>query len=109
MSFSLFNAAPQLAGFNRGKWAQMEGDIENIIAKSKRDVVIITGVIYDPTNIRFMGKSRIPIPQSFFKILFMNGKIQCWVGSNINGLIVKITLKDLNELFKKNKMKLVIE
>jgi DNA/RNA endonuclease G (NUC1) len=108
-SFSLFNAAPQLAGFNRGKWVQLERDIENIIAKSKRDVVIITGVIYDPTNIRFMGKSRIPIPQSFFKILFMNGKIQCWVGSNINGLIVKITLKDLNELFKKNKMKLVIE
>jgi DNA/RNA endonuclease G (NUC1) len=108
-SFSLFNAAPQLAGFNRGKWAQLEGDVEDIIAKNKQDVVIITGVIYDPTNIRFMGKSRIPIPSAFFKVLFMNGKTQCWVGSNINGLIVTITLKDLNELFKKNKMNLTIK
>ena len=108
-SFSLFNAAPQLAGFNRGKWAQMEGDIENIIAKSKQNVVIITGVIYNPNNIRFMGKSRIPIPESFFKILFINGSTQCWIGSNINGLIVNITLKNLNELFKMNKMNLTIQ
>jgi hypothetical protein len=56
-----------------------------------------------------MGKSRIPIPSAFFKVLFMNGKTQCWVGSNINGLIVTITLKDLNELFKKNKMNLTIQ
>jgi len=87
----------------------MEGDVENIIAKSKQDVVIITGVIYDPNNIRFMGKSRIPIPSAFFKVLFINGTTQCWVGSNINGLIVTITLKDLNELFKKNKMNLTIQ
>jgi DNA/RNA endonuclease G (NUC1) len=108
-SFSLFNAAPQLAGFNRGKWAQMEGDVEDIIAKSKQDVVIITGVIYDPNNIRFMGKSRIPIPSAFFKVLFINGTTQCWIGSNINGLISLITLKELNELFVLNKMKLIIE
>jgi len=107
-SFSLFNAAPQLAGFNRGKWAQMESDVENIIAKSKQDVVIITGVIYDPTNIRFMGKSRIPIPNSFFKVLFINGTTKCWVGSNINGMISVITLTDLNGLFKLNKMNLKI-
>jgi len=109
LSFSLFNAAPQLAAFNRGKWAQMEGDVEDIIAKSKQDAVIITGVIYDPTNIKFMGKSRIPIPQSFFKVLFLNGTSRCWIGSNINGLIVTVTLKDLNELFKRNKMNLVIQ
>jgi DNA/RNA endonuclease G (NUC1) len=108
-SFSLFNAAPQLAGFNRGKWAQMEWDVEAIIENSKRDVVIITGVIYNPKNIRFIGKSRIPIPESFFKVLFVNGSTQCWIGSNINGLIVNITLKNLNELFKMNKMDLIIK
>lgn len=108
-SFSLFNAAPQLAGFNRGKWAQMEGDVEAIIANSKRDVVIITGVIYNPKNIRFMGKSRIPIPESFFKVLFINGSTQCWIGSNINGLITVTTLADLNNMFKLNKMSLNIK
>jgi DNA/RNA endonuclease G (NUC1) len=108
-SFSLFNAAPQVAAFNRGKWAQLEGDVEDLISKSKQDVVIITGVIYDYKNIKFMGNSRIPIPNSFFKILFINGTTKCWVGSNINGMISVITLTDLNELFKLNKMNLTIK
>jgi DNA/RNA endonuclease G (NUC1) len=108
-SFSLFNAAPQVAGFNRGKWAQMEGDVEDLVAKTKKDVVIITGVIYDYKNIKFMGNSRIPIPNSFFKVLFINGTTKCWVGSNINGMISLITLTDLNGLFKLNKMNLTIK
>lgn len=108
-SFSLFNAAPQLAGFNRGVWSQMEGSVEDIIAKEKKDVVIFTGVIYDPKNIKLMGKSKIPIPTSFFKVLFINGVTQCWIGSNLNGLIISITLKDLNNIFILNKMNLKIK
>jgi DNA/RNA endonuclease G (NUC1) len=108
-SFSLFNAAPQLAGFNRGKWAQLEGDVEDIISKLRQDVVIITGVIYDPKNKKFMGKSKVPIPSAYFKILFINGDTVCWIGSNINGEVTLITLEELNELFVLNKMKLVIE
>jgi DNA/RNA endonuclease G (NUC1) len=108
-SFSLFNAAPQLAGFNRGVWAQMEGEVENIIANTKKDAVIITGVIYNSKNIKFMGKSRIPIPSSFFKVLFINHTTQCWIGSNLNGLNISITLKDLNNIFKNNKMNLNIK
>lgn len=108
-SFSLFNAAPQLAGFNRGKWAQLEGDVEDIISKLRQDVVIITGVIYDPKNKKFMGKSKVPIPSAYFKILFINGDTICWIGSNINGEVTLITLEELNELFVLNKMKLVIE
>ena len=108
-SFSLFNAAPQLAGFNRGRWAQLENKIEDIVAKNKQDVVIITGVIYDPNNKKYMGKSKIPIPSAFFKVLFINGTTKCWIGSNINGLITMTTLEKLNELFKLNKMNLTIK
>jgi DNA/RNA endonuclease G (NUC1) len=109
LSFSLFNAAPQLAAFNRGKWGQLEGDVEDLISKSKQDVVIITGLIYDPKNKKFMGNSKIPIPNSFFKILFIDGGSVCWVGSNINGMITLVTLTELNELFKLNKMNLTIK
>lgn len=108
-SFSLFNAAPQVAAFNRGKWAQLEGDIEDLVTKGKQDVVIITGVIYDPKNKKRMGKSKIPIPVSYFKVLFIDGGTVCWVGSNINGMISVITLTELNELFKLNKMNLTIK
>lgn len=109
LSFSLFNAAPQLAGFNRGKWARLERGIEDSIAKYQKDVVIVTGVIYDSKKIVFMGKSKIPIPTSFFKVLFIDDKIYCWVGSNINGNVITITLTKLNELFIINGMTLNIK
>jgi DNA/RNA endonuclease G (NUC1) len=107
-SFSLFNAAPQLAAFNRGKWAQMEGGVEDSIAKYKKDAVIITGVIYDGKKTTYMGKSKIPIPMSFFKVVYIDKKVFCWIGSNINGLITTTTVKELNEIFKLNKMTLKI-
>lgn len=103
-SFSLFNAAPQLASFNRGKWAQMEGGVEDTIAKYKKDAIIITGVIYDGKKKVFMGKSKIPIPMSFFKVLYIDKKVFCWIGSNINGQILPTSIKELNEMFKLNGM-----
>lgn len=108
-SFSLFNAAPQLPSFNRGKWAQMEKSIEDSIAKYQKDAIIITGVIYDGKKTIYMGKSKIPIPMSFFKILYIDKKVFCWIGSNINGLITTTTVKELNEIFKLNKMTLKID
>lgn len=108
-SFSLFNEAPQLGGFNRGKWANLEDNVEKIITKSKSDAIIITGVIYDSNKKSYLPKTRIPIPSTYFKVLFINGKSQCWIGSNINGLISDISLNDLNELFKLNKMNLKIQ
>ncbi len=108
-SFSLFNAAPQLASFNRGKWAKMEGGVEDSIAKYKKDAIIITGVIYDGKKTTYMGNSKIPIPMSFFKIVYIDKKVFCWIGSNINGLITTTTVKELNEIFKLNKMTLKIE
>lgn len=108
-SFSLFNAAPQLAGFNRGKWARLEKGIEDSIAKYQLDVIIVTGVIYDTKKPSFMGESKIPIPMSFFKILYIDEKVFCWVGSNINGLITVVTLKELNGLFILNGMTLKID
>ena len=46
-SFSFLNQAPQLPSFNRGKWARIESSVEDSISKYKKDVVIITGVIYN--------------------------------------------------------------
>ena len=108
-SFSLFNEAPQVAAFNRGKWAQLESSVEDILGKIKKDAVIITGVIYDPNKKSYLPKTKIPIPSAYFKVLFINGKVQCWVGSNTNGLISEISLKDLNDMFKLNKMNLNIQ
>jgi DNA/RNA endonuclease G (NUC1) len=107
-SFSLFNQAPQLAAFNRGKWAQLEGSVEDSIAKYKTNVSIITGVIYNNKKKTYLGKSRIKIPISYYKILSIKSKdlMYVWVGSNINGEIIQIDIKKLNEVLKMNDNKM---
>lgn len=106
-SFSLFNQAPQLAAFNRGKWSQLEKKILKDLIKRKTDAIIITGVIYDK-NSKKIKNSRIKIPLSFFKIVVTKSGTECWIGSNINGEIVSTDLKTIMELSKQNGNKLVI-
>jgi DNA/RNA endonuclease G (NUC1) len=110
-SFSFYNQAPQLAGFNRGKWSRLERSVEDSITKYKTDVTIITGVIYDNNKKLFLGKSQIKIPISFYKILFLKQKklTYVWVGSNVNGEVIIITIKELNEILKINKNDLIFK
>jgi len=112
-SFSLFNQAPQLAAFNRGKWAQLEKGVEDSIAKYKNDVTIITGVIYDNKNKMYLNKSRIKIPDVYYKILVIKNKKKpityVWVGSNVNGQIVKIDIPQLNGILRTNRNDLKFE
>jgi DNA/RNA endonuclease G (NUC1) len=110
-SFSFYNQAPQLAGFNRGKWARLERSVEDSISKYKSDVTIITGVIYDNNKKVYLSKSQIKIPTSFYKILNIKTKklTYVWVGSNVNGEVMKISIKELNELLKLNKNDLIFK
>jgi DNA/RNA endonuclease G (NUC1) len=108
-SFSLFNQAPQIAAFNRGNWAQLESRVEDSIKKYKSSATIITGVIYDPVTKEYLGKSRIPIPVAYFKVLVIKKKTWCWLGSNNNGLVVPTTFIELNKVFEINKMNLSIK
>jgi DNA/RNA endonuclease G (NUC1) len=108
-SFSLFNQAPQLAGFNRGNWAQLEGDIEDLIKIKKGNAIIVTGVIYDNYRKQYLGKSRIKIPLAYYKILVFNdGVTKVWLGSNINGLVTETDLKTVLDMAKDNGNKLRI-
>ena len=105
-SFSFYNQAPQLAAFNRGKWKRLEMSVEDSIAKYKTDVLIITGVIYDDSKKFYLGKSKIKIPEMFYKILYIKTKkpiTYVWVGSNKNGEVTKTTIKDLNGVLELNK------
>lgn len=102
-SFSLFNQAPQLAGFNRGKWAQIEAKVVEKIKASEKKAIVITGVIYDNIKPTYLGKSRIKIPISYYKILVIGKTKTCWIGSNINGEIIETDLKTILEVARKNK------
>jgi DNA/RNA endonuclease G (NUC1) len=106
-SFSLYNQAPQLAKFNRGNWKSLEASVEDSILKYKSNATIITGVIYDPTC-KPLPNSRITIPSSYFKVLYIGKKVYCWIGSNTNCEVKPIKLVELNAIFEKNKMGLTI-
>jgi DNA/RNA endonuclease G (NUC1) len=109
-SFSLFNQAPQLAAFNRGKWAQLEGSVEKLIKNKKTNATIITGVIYNNTKKEYLAKSRIKIPIAYYKILaFADGTIKAWMGSNINGLLTETDVKTIHDVAKQNKNTLSIK
>ena len=109
ISFSFLNQAPQLAKFNRGKWAKLEGSVEDSVSKYKTNSTIITGVIYNEKKPTYLNNSKIKIPTHYYKILYINKLIYCWLGSNIGGEIKIITIKDLNNLFKSNGMKIKIK
>jgi DNA/RNA endonuclease G (NUC1) len=66
-SFSLYNQAPQLAGFNRGKWSRLEKSVYDSINKYKSNAIIITGVIYDSKKDCYLPKSKIRIPSSYIR------------------------------------------
>ena len=105
-SFSFYNQAPQLAAFNRGKWKRLEMSVEDSIAKYKTDVLIITGVIYDDSKKVYLGKSKIKIPEMYYKILYIKTKkpiTYVWVGSNKNGEVMITNIKDLNGVLELNK------
>lgn len=102
-SFSLYNQAPQLAKFNRGSWKRLEAAVEDSIMKYKKDAVVITGVIYDD-GAKMLGKSRIKIPSSYFKALFIGSVRYCWIGSNdAAGQIRTVSLEELNAILEKKK------
>jgi len=111
-SFSFYNQAPQLASFNRGKWKRLEMSVEDSISKYKTDVLIITGVIYDESKKVYLGKSKIKIPEMYYKILCVKLKkpiTYVWIGSNKNGEITKSTIKELNGVLELNKSKLTFK
>jgi len=107
-SFSLYNQAPQLAKFNRGNWKRLESAVEDSIYKYRSDAFIITGVIYD-SKCKTLPNSRISIPSSYFKVLYIGKKVYCWIGSNTTCEVKSIRLEELNAIFEKNKMGLYIK
>lgn len=108
ISFSLFNQAPQVAAFNRGKWSKLEAKVVKTLTMDKTNAIIVTGVIYNNNKKKYLNKSRIKIPMAYYKIVVTAKSTTCWMGSNINGQIVTTDLKTILEVARKNGNKLSI-
>lgn len=67
-SFYMSNISPQLPGFNRGIWKELETQVRDW-ARGKDSLYIVTGPIFDET-VESIGTNKVRIPVAFYKILY---------------------------------------
>lgn len=67
-SFFMSNMSPQLPACNRGCWRRVESQVRKWAIKEKR-VYVISGPIFGERP-KMLGRTNIPIPDYFFKIVF---------------------------------------
>lgn len=67
-SFFLSNICPQIPGCNRGIWKRVENQTRRWALKEDR-LYIITGPIFNDDTKKTLGKTNIPIPTAFYKIV----------------------------------------
>lgn len=66
--FSLANMIPQVPENNRGPWEGIESAVR-MMAKSKGDIYVVTGPIYQGTNIEQIGGA-VMVPTKIFKAIY---------------------------------------
>ena len=71
-TFFMSNMSPQYARMNQGIWAELESRILNDYAPTMDHVWVIVGPIFgeNPETVERKGDKRIPVPDSYYCILF---------------------------------------
>lgn len=67
--FYMSNMSPQLPGFNRGIWKELETKVREW-AKEKDTLYIVTGPILTEFSDTIGTTNKIPVPKYFYKIIF---------------------------------------
>jgi endonuclease G, mitochondrial len=66
-SFYMSNMSPQIPGFNRGIWKNLEGNVRDWAIKNKEIYVVTAGVLKD--SLATIGDNKIAIPEYYYKII----------------------------------------
>jgi endonuclease G len=66
-TFLMSNIVPQMPDLNRGPWKELEQRVANDYLEESRELWVITGSIYDESNLQL--RSGVSVPSSFFKIV----------------------------------------
>ena len=69
-SYLYSNMAPQLADFNREGWAELEGLLRGYVARTGRQLYVVTGgVLREGLPIIDRGVNKVAIPEQFYKVV----------------------------------------
>lgn len=72
-TFRMCNVCPQLPSLNRGSWKHYE-EYGHQLAKKYQLVTIACGPIYS-SKVNCLDKGNVTVPDSFFKVFIVNGKV----------------------------------
>ena len=75
-SFDLANMSPQAGTLNEQSWRLLEMHVRVL-----KPEYVVTGAIYS-ANPKTIGAHHVPVPDSYYKIIWLNGKTQAWVAEN---------------------------
>ena len=73
-SFYMSNMSPQLPGFNRGKWKQLESQVRRWLQKEDT-LHVVTGPILSD-SLGCIGFNKVTIPAHYYKIIYDQKKKQ---------------------------------
>lgn len=71
-TFYLSNMSPQVPAFNRGKWAQAEKIVRDLIRTDTDTLYIVTGPVFIDNQGR-IGKNGVTVPGYYFKAVYKPG------------------------------------
>ena len=66
-SFLMSNMSPQLPGFNRGIWKNLEEDVRCWAIGNKEIYVVTAGVLED--NLTTIGMDKVAVPRYYYKVI----------------------------------------
>lgn len=70
-SYFYSNMSPQVADFNRGRWAELEDAIRQYVIDNKTPVFVVTGPVLKPGLKKIeRGTNHVSIPELFFKVVY---------------------------------------
>ena len=72
-SFYMSNMSPQLRAFNNGVWRELEENVRDW-AFSNGSVYVITGPVLNDSIRKKIGKNRVSVPDSFFKVVLSHNE-----------------------------------
>lgn len=68
-SFYMSNMSPQVPGFNRGVWKNLEEEVRNWV-EAFDSVYIVTGPILEKEQYPTIGENKVAVPEYYYKVLF---------------------------------------
>ena len=74
-SFFMSNMSPQHPSFNRGIWKELEEQVRKWAVKFKK-IHVISGPVFINPNRKFIGNSRVGVPEYYYKIIYAPEQVQ---------------------------------